>query len=149
MSDRQNPFSAVRALIVKEDKLLLVNGDGDGDFYCLPGGRIDFGEDLISAVKREVYEETGLDIAVGPAVFVYDFLHQAKNFHVVNTVFRCEVINGNLSDDWQDSGGPVWDRRFVSLEEMKDLKVFPENLREGEWLKVTQGSGFYQGQEKK
>ncbi len=35
MTKRENPYSAVRALIVKDDKLLVVGGDGDGDFSSI------------------------------------------------------------------------------------------------------------------
>jgi 8-oxo-dGTP diphosphatase len=148
MTKRENPYSAVRALIVKDNKLLVVGGDGDGDFYCLPGGRIDFGEDLASAVKREVYEETGLKIEVGSAVFAYDFVLESRDFHVVNVVFCCKSLEGTLSADWKDQGGPVSEARFVDLEELQTMNVFPRFLREGKWLSAGPEEDFYKGQER-
>lgn len=142
------PYVAVRAVVVKDGKILVVNGDGAGDFWCLPGGRVDYGEDLRSAVKREVYEETGLTVEVGRALTVGEFWHEAKEFHVVNVFFACEVVAGELDEAWHDVGGPVCDRRFCSVSELGAMNIFPRWLREGNWLNRAE-SDIYFGMEKK
>lgn len=61
-----HPQLAVSAAIFRDDKVLLVRrarSPAKG-FYSLPGGRVEFGESLHSALKREVDEETGLDIDI-------------------------------------------------------------------------------------
>jgi 8-oxo-dGTP diphosphatase len=60
------PQLAVSASIFRQDKILLVRrarSPGKG-FYTLPGGRVEFGETLVTAVQREVREETSLIIDV-------------------------------------------------------------------------------------
>jgi 8-oxo-dGTP diphosphatase len=61
-----HPQLAVSAAIFRDGKVLLVRrarSPGQG-FYSLPGGRVEFGESLHSALHREVDEETGLKIEI-------------------------------------------------------------------------------------
>jgi 8-oxo-dGTP diphosphatase len=61
-----HPQLAVSAAIFRDGKILLVRrarSPGKG-FYSLPGGRVEFGESLHTALHREVDEETGLKIEI-------------------------------------------------------------------------------------
>ena len=61
-----HPQLAVSAVIFRDSKVLLVRrarSPGKG-FYSLPGGRVEFGESLHTALHREVDEETGLKIEI-------------------------------------------------------------------------------------
>ena len=61
-----HPQLAVSAAIFRDGKVLLVRrarSPGKG-FYSLPGGRVEFGESLHTALHREVDEETGLRIEI-------------------------------------------------------------------------------------
>ena len=61
-----HPQLAVSAAIFRDGKVLLVRrarSPGKG-FYSLPGGRVEFGESLHTALHREVDEETGLKIEI-------------------------------------------------------------------------------------
>jgi 8-oxo-dGTP diphosphatase len=61
-----HPQLAVSGAIFRDGKVLLVRrarSPGKG-FYSLPGGRVEFGESLHSALHREVDEETGLKIDI-------------------------------------------------------------------------------------
>ncbi|WP_454622221.1 NUDIX hydrolase [Bradyrhizobium cenepequi] len=60
------PQLAVSGAIFRDGKVLLVRrarSPGKG-FYSLPGGRVEFGESLHTALHREVDEETGLKIDI-------------------------------------------------------------------------------------
>jgi 8-oxo-dGTP diphosphatase len=62
----QRPQLAVSAAIFRDDRVLLVRrarSPGKG-LYSLPGGRVEFGESLHTALHREVDEETGLRIEI-------------------------------------------------------------------------------------
>jgi 8-oxo-dGTP diphosphatase len=62
----RRPQLAVSAAIFRDDKILLVRrarSPAQG-FYSLPGGRVEFGESLHTALRREVDEETGLQIEI-------------------------------------------------------------------------------------
>jgi 8-oxo-dGTP diphosphatase len=60
----QRPFLAVSAAIVRDGKVLVVRRARHPAFnlYTLPGGAVEAGETLIQAVRREVREETALDV---------------------------------------------------------------------------------------
>jgi 8-oxo-dGTP diphosphatase len=60
------PQLAVSAAIFRDDRILLVRrarSPANG-FYSLPGGRVEFGETLHTALHREVLEETALEIEI-------------------------------------------------------------------------------------
>jgi 8-oxo-dGTP diphosphatase len=54
------------AVIVDAGRILLARMAGTEQLWTLPGGGIDFGEPPLLALKREMYEETGLDYTAGP-----------------------------------------------------------------------------------
>ena len=53
----------VGAIIIKDDKILMVKNNRD-DYYYSVGGRIQFGETAEQAVKREVKEELGFEMEI-------------------------------------------------------------------------------------
>ena len=61
-----HPQLAVSAAIFRDGKVLLVRRARSParGFYSLPGGRVEFGESLHTALKREIDEETGLEIEI-------------------------------------------------------------------------------------
>lgn len=85
---------AVRALVVRDGKLLCVNLKREGgvtaDFWCLPGGGVDPGESLLPALHREMIEETGIAPEIGALLYVQQFRDDTREhleffFHVTNT----------------------------------------------------------------
>jgi 8-oxo-dGTP diphosphatase len=63
----RNPIPIIAVLIVDDDKFLLCRRKPEtfeGGKWCLPCGYIEFHEDYLSAGRREVKEETGLDIEI-------------------------------------------------------------------------------------
>ena len=65
---------AVGAVIVQDASLLLVQRahDPGAGRWAVPGGRVEPGETLAEAVRREVREETGLEVGVGDIAWVGD-----------------------------------------------------------------------------
>lgn len=82
---------SVRAIIPHEDKFLLVNNrHSKGDFYCLPGGGVEPGEQVVDALKREIKEELGVEATVGNLVVLNqivdseDYDAPELYFHITN-----------------------------------------------------------------
>ena len=87
------------------------------------------------AVAREVHEETGLTIAVGPPVLVNEFHDPDTGFHQVDLFFRCTVAAGEVDDAWEDPEGVVTDRRFFSRVELASgqVRFKPDSLPAAAW----------------
>ncbi|MDO9524722.1 MAG: NUDIX hydrolase [Gemmobacter sp.] len=129
------PRLAARALILNEDRLLLVNAypGGMSDLWCAPGGGVHAGTSLPDNLAREVHEETGLIVAVGEPALVNEFHDPASGFHQVDLYFRCTIIGGTLSDDWQDPEGVVTARRLFSRDQMAGIRFKPDSLPFAAW----------------
>lgn len=82
---------AVSALIFDSGRVLLAHRR-DIDWWNLPGGGLELGETVDEAVRREVQEETGLEVEVESLVGVYS---KPQKQEIVLT-FRCHVIGGTL-----------------------------------------------------
>lgn len=126
----KTPRLAVRALIVEDNRLLLVNAwpDGKSDLMCAPGGGVEPHSSLPDNLIREVHEETGLQIEVGAVCLVNEFHDPDAQKHQVDVYFRARVIAGTLDPNWRDPDLTVTDRRWVTRSEMAALRVKPDSL---------------------
>lgn len=97
---------AGKAVIRKNGKILLLKRSPKSGFdpglWELPGGKIDYGENLIDALKREVGEEVGIIIKVGRPFKTWHF--KKEPFWVTGITFLCDYVSGsiNLSSEHAD-----------------------------------------------
>lgn len=119
-----------------------------GTDFGLPGGKVEEGETLYHAAKRETFEETGLDVTVLHRIFSRqngDFMvttFMSENYYetlkteeegVVKWVDPCVVARGSFGDynkalfDWV---GISYDERNMYRElEERALAMMPESMR--------------------
>jgi 8-oxo-dGTP diphosphatase len=135
MSARTSVRLAVRAVILHQDLLLLVNAypGGASDLWCAPGGGVVPGRSLPDNLAREVHEETGLTIAVEEPCLVNEFHDPATGFHQCDIYFRARITGGALDADWRDPAGVVHARRLVTREQMAALRFKPDSLPDVAW----------------
>jgi 8-oxo-dGTP pyrophosphatase MutT (NUDIX family) len=103
------------AVIARASRILLVRMRLNGKF-CLPGGGIDVGEPALEALKREVREEAGIEIAVGEFLCMKENFHyfdpQDRAWHGFAFVWECDaLVDGfDLDPDAGDEeeGNPEW-----------------------------------------
>ncbi|WP_299970009.1 NUDIX domain-containing protein [uncultured Roseobacter sp.] len=123
---------ATRAVIVHEDRLLLVNAwaDPKRPLLCAPGGGVETGASLPENLRREVVEETGLDITVGDPCLINEFHDPATGWHQVEVFFRCRIEGNPVIDPtWQDPENIVTRHIWATEQEMRQLVVKPDSLR--------------------
>jgi 8-oxo-dGTP pyrophosphatase MutT (NUDIX family) len=133
----RTPRLAARALILHEDRLLLVNAypGKRSDLWCAPGGGARTGKSLPDNLIREVHEETGLIVSVGPPCLINEFHDPQTGFHQVDLFFRCSIAQGELSADWRDPERVVTDRRFFTRSELEmgRIRFKPDSLPSAAW----------------
>ena len=91
----------VGAVVVRDGRALIVRRGHEprkGE-WSLPGGMLDLGESLADAARREVKEETGLDVEVGPIIETFDRVHRDEQgrirYHFVIVDFVCWSASGD------------------------------------------------------
>ena len=93
----------VDAIIQKSSNVLLVTRKNDPfkDYLALPGGFVNEGETVESALKREVFEETSLVVDPIDILGVYSHPKRDPRGHIMTVVFICIVLDGtpNAGDD--------------------------------------------------
>jgi 8-oxo-dGTP pyrophosphatase MutT (NUDIX family) len=77
----------VRGIVFHEGKLLCVKLKPynemvrvDSDWWCLPGGSVENGENIENALTREMYEETGVPPVLGKLVYVHQFIFKQNEY---------------------------------------------------------------------
>lgn len=128
---RPSPRLAARAVILHEDRLLMVNAFADNrlGLMCAPGGGVEAGASLPENLKREVFEETGLRIEVGALCLVNEFHDPGGDFHQVDIYFRCNLIGSPRIDPaWRDVEAVVTHHRWVTRAELAALPHKPDSL---------------------
>jgi 8-oxo-dGTP diphosphatase len=128
------PRLAVRAVILDDrGRLLLVNAyAGRDDLWCAPGGGVRLHDSLPDNLLREVAEETGIAVTVGPPCLVNEFHDPGGRFHQVDIYFRCHLA-GPVPADWTDPEGVVSRRLWVTRDQAAALRIKPDSLPAVAW----------------
>lgn len=115
------PVVGVGAAIIYEGRALLIQRGKPPNqgLWSLPGGRVEWGETLREAVAREVREETGLEVELGPIVEVIDALGEGDPtpaFHFIIIDFLARPVGGVLA-----AGDDAGDARWTTPDEWSAL----------------------------
>jgi 8-oxo-dGTP diphosphatase len=65
--------------------------------FELPGGHVDFGEDIIAGLKREIFEELGKEVEVGDPFSVFTYMNEVKGAHSIEVCYFAQ-FRGALDD---------------------------------------------------
>ena len=118
------PIVGVGGVIFRDSSVLLVKrGQEPGKgLWSLPGGAVELGETLTHALKREIIEETSLNIEVGGLIRLLDrIVHDRQKrvqYHYVIVDYWGWMVSGKLSP-----ASDVSDARFVTPNQLKKMGV--------------------------
>ncbi len=115
----------VKGLYVKDGKVLLVReGDKLSADWEMPGGGLDFGEDTITGLKREIEEEMGLKVSKISNAPVYVWTHKYENKRKIDWFYSCVVAYRvefeNLDFTPSDECEAI---EFFSKDELQNVKL--------------------------
>ncbi|MFD2443040.1 NUDIX hydrolase [Bacillus sp. CGMCC 1.16607] len=99
------PKVDIRAVVFKEEKILMVKENTDGK-WSLPGGWGDIGLTPSEVVVKEVKEESGFDVRAKKLIGVFDkkcHPHPPSPFHVYKIFIQCEIIGGEPKEGVETS----------------------------------------------
>lgn len=135
--NKEHIVTSVVAVIVDDDGRVLLTKRSIPPFldqWVMPGGKIDLGEPILEALKREVHEEVGLEVEVEGLIDVFEHLTPGdENCHFVILYYRCRPLYCDIVHNKHEVAEAIW----ASSSELADYampagarfilgKVFPE-----------------------
>jgi nucleoside triphosphatase len=134
IATKRYPLPAVAALIAGPSaRVLIVRTHKWSGLWGVPGGKVDYGETLISALKREMLEEVGLEIRDPVFAFASELIEDPK-FHKPNHFISLEYV---AFADHEDVifNEEIAEFAWVTLEEAFTCPVNVYTLRLLEWCR--------------
>lgn len=117
----KTPSLTVDAVVISENEdIVLINRRNDPykHFWALPGGFVEYGETVESAIIREVKEETGLDVELNSIVGVYSEPERDPRGHTITICYIARESGGKLKADTDAS-----DAQYFHKNEVLRLKL--------------------------
>ena len=137
--------SVVAVIIDEQERVLLTRRSIPPfkDMWVMPGGKIDLGEPIATALRREVDEEVGLEVEVGSLIDVFEHLTPGEeNCHYVILFYRCKPVHYDLTHNPDEVAEASWvPRHELAAYRMPDGtrtilgKIFPELVAIGPELR--------------
>lgn len=115
------PIAVTGSFILDNDKVLLIRwGNNKGSWsgkWTVPGGKIEYGEKIEDAVKREAKEETGLDVEIVKLINIDEaIMGQEKHYIFLN--YLCKIISGEAR-----SGSDAVDIKWFTKKELDTIEM--------------------------
>ena len=116
----------VGVLILKNNHILLVEHQKENaSYWLIPGGGLDFGETVAECAKREVKEETNLDIQLGRFLFSSESIAPDGSRHVVNLFFLGYVSDESLASLEVGKEERLKSVSFIDIDELGNIELHP------------------------
>lgn len=129
--------TGVRAVVEHDGKYLFVRNKVSEDFWCLPGGGVEEGEDIIAALKREIIEETGIVPDVGNLLYVHQ-IESKIGFGTPEFFFYVKNGSDYLDVNLLTTSHGELEIAEIGFKDPRDIELLPLFLKQelGELKKV-------------
>ncbi|NEQ75734.1 MAG: NUDIX hydrolase [Okeania sp. SIO2D1] len=115
----RHPLTGVSVVPILPDGQIVLVRRRDNNKYALPGGMVEWGEDVTTTVKRELFEETGLELVkIRRLVGVYSAPDRDPRVHSINILVEADV-RGEMN---------VQDTLEISDVQAFEVTSLPDNL---------------------
>jgi 8-oxo-dGTP pyrophosphatase MutT (NUDIX family) len=80
------------------------------DVFELPGGHIDYGEDIVAGLKREIEEEFGMKTTIGDPFGCFTYINEIKQSHSIEVIYFAEFTDPieDIKLDPADHSEYIW-----------------------------------------
>jgi 8-oxo-dGTP diphosphatase len=118
------PVVGVGGVVIRDGRALLIKRGSEPlkDQWSIPGGTLELGESIQEGVRRELLEETGIEVRVGELIEVFDRIFRDAageiQYHFVIVDYLCEAINGEAR-----AASDVTDVAWVNEEDLWNYKL--------------------------
>lgn len=134
---------SVHGVVLNDAKAMLVHRREDHPFWALPGGKLDPGESLVDCLKREMKEETGLEVVPEKLLGVFsspEYLLSAgeKVFQPLLIVFLCKTMGGSLTPNSESLSFEWLDQENIGTSD-----TFPLIKEIARWTWQNKGEAFF------
>ena len=130
-NDKDRFLVRASAIIYNKDKtkvLLFTINDGR-DYYLLPGGRIEYFESSHDAIKREIYEETGLILEFKFKCIQEIFLEITEKMMQYSFCYEA-IYYGDEFDDFICKDNENQFFKWFNINELNEINIVPSNAKE-------------------
>lgn len=123
MTERFRPFVTVAAIIECRDKFIMVSEYDEAPYpvYGQPAGHLEANEDLLEAVKREIHEETGLNLEPQGLSGIYTYVKEGETIQRFCFYVKDDSLPEKLCAD--DPDHDILSAKWYSKEEILELKA--------------------------
>ena len=109
---KEHIVTSVVAVIVDEQERVLLTKRSIPPFkgmWVMPGGKINLGEQIKVALRREVDEEVGLDVEVGELIDVFEHVTPGEeNCHYIILFYRCRPLRQEVTHNQHEVAAAEW-----------------------------------------
>lgn len=114
------------------------------DVHELPGGHIDFGEDPVDGLKREITEEFGAQIEVGDPFYVFTYTNEVKGSHSIEVIYFARFISDpdSITLDPEDHSDFGW----FAEDELVNATTEGKGLDDIEFVAMQKGFALLRGE---
>lgn len=126
---------AQKAFIWDGERLLLVRKSSDDPHnpgrWEVPGGRMEFGEDVDVHLAREVAEETGIEVDAGPPFHIWQWVmtdirpDSDDEIQVIAVARSCAPLSSEISESGREATDFLGETRWVALSDVATMELIP------------------------
>jgi 8-oxo-dGTP diphosphatase len=120
----ERPMIGVGGVVISGGRALLVKRGREplAGQWSIPGGMLEVGETIFEGVRRELIEETGIEVRVGELIEVFERISPDDSgkflYHFVILDYVCEVVSGEAR-----AGSDVVDVAWAKPDELANYSV--------------------------